>query len=173
MQKVLILALIIGILLGLASIFTQTWEFAEPIMGMATLALSISIYLQTQRAKRAVYADNGEGSWIVALQITRPVAEAVNKHFGQLDVLIDSSLIIHSNTLSLPEHYKQIAQAVYKACVQGQGKNIHLVMSGPVSLNFMIGQLIGLHHFAITVYQYDPASGGYVQMPSPTRDWLE
>lgn len=162
-----------GILLGVLAAIFGWWNFIEPATGVATLAIAATTWWQTRRARQAVYADNGDGSWVVALQVGRPILEAVKKEFGQCDVLVDVKEVLGENTLSLPEHYEKLAREVYKALCAGQSKNIHLIISGPVALNFLVGQMVGLFHFQVTVYQYDPASSSYKPMPRPTRDWLE
>lgn len=165
--------LVIGLVLGVLCAFTGVWNILEPITGIATLAVAGAVWFQTRKAAKAVYANNGSGSWVVALEVGRPVSEAVKKQFGQLDAFIKCEEIIKGNTLVLPEHYEALTKAVYAAVCQGQGKNIHLVMSGPIALSVLVGQLIGLMHFQITVYQYTPSSGTYEPVPRPTRDWLE
>jgi hypothetical protein len=164
---------ILGVLFGILSAAFGAWDWLEPVMGVATLTIAGATWWQTRKARQAVYADNGDGSWVIALQVGRPVSEAVKKQFGQLDALVDVSTVIGDHTLSLPEHYEKIAREVYKAMVAGQGKNIHLVLSGPVALSCLVGQLAGLFHFQLTVYQYAPSTGGYEPMPKPTRAWLE
>lgn len=162
----------IGLMLGVFSAIFGLWNYIEPITGVATMALAAATWWQTRRAQDAVYSDNGDGSWVVALQVGRPVSEAVKKQFGQLDVLVDVQQIVGTHTLSLPEHYELLARAVYRATCAGQGKNVHVVLSGPVALSFVIGQMVGLFHFQITVYQYAPSTGSYEPMPRPTRAWL-
>ena len=165
--------LVIGAVLGVIAAATDLWNWIEPITGLITMSLAATTWWQTRRAQEAVYSNNGSGSWVVALQVGRPVAEAVKKQFGQLDILVDvESALNGEHTLSLPEHYESLACAVYKACVAGQAKNIHLVLSGPVALSFLVGQMVGLFHFQLTVYQFDPSSGSYRAMPRPTRAWL-
>lgn len=164
----------LAIFLALVTILTGAWNWIEPLTGILTLAAAGVAVIQTRKARQAVYADNGDGSWVVALQVGRPIAEAVNKQFGQLDVLVDVQQVLGGeHTLSLPEHYETLARAVYTALCAGQGKNIHLVLSGPVALSCLVGQLAGLFHFQLTVYQFDPSAGNYRAMPRPTRAWLE
>ncbi len=165
--------LVVGLILGVLCAITGAWNYVEPMTGIATLAVAGAIWFQTRKAAKAVYADNGDGSWVVALEVGRPVSEAVKKQFGQLDAYIKCEEVIKGNTLVLPEHYEALTKAVYAAVCQGQGKNIHLVMSGPIALSVLVGQLVGLMHFQITVYQYVPSSGTYEPVPRPTRDWLE
>lgn len=165
--------LIVSTVVGILAAITGGWNFIEPVLGFATLALAGATWWQTRRAKEAVYTDNGDGSWVIGLQVGRPVSEAVKKQFGQLDCLIDVKEVVGDHTLALPEHYEAVARAVYAAVAAGQGKNVHLVLSGPVALSFLIGQCVGLFHFQITVYQFAPSSGSYEPMPRPTRAWLE
>lgn len=167
---------IIGLGLGLADAYgvLPAWIVAEPVIGFATLGFAAAAWWQTRRARQRVYAALGEGDHVVALQVGRPVSEAVKKQFGRLDVLVDVAAVLKGETtLSLPVHYEAVARAVYRAIVAGQGRNIHLVLSGPVALSALIGQLVGLFHFQITVYQFTPSSGTYEPVPHPTRDWLE
>lgn len=162
-----------GLVFGILSWKFEWWNAIEPVSGLLGFALLAATWWQTRKAEQAVYADNGDGSWIVALQVGRPVSEAVKKQFGQIDSLVDVTAVIGTHTLSLPEHYEAIARAVYAALVAGQGKNIHLVLSGPVALSCLIGQMAGLFHFQLTVYQFAPSTGSYEAMPRPTRAWLE
>ncbi len=166
--------LFLGILAGLGAALLGGWDYLEPVIGIATLSIAGATWWQTRKAREAVYADNGDGSWIVCLQVGRPVSEAVKKQFGQLDVLVDVGQVLGGeHTLSLPEHYEILVKAVYDAICSGQGKNIHVVLSGPVALSFLIGQVVGLFHFQLTVYQFSPSTGGYEPMPRPTRAWLQ
>ncbi len=168
-----ILSVVGSVFIALTLIFGW-WDIIEPVTGVATLLVAASTWWQTRKAREAVYADNGDGSWIVALQIGRPIAEAVKKQFHHIDCLVDVGEVLGGeHTLSLPEHYEKIARAVYNAAVAGQGKNIHLVLSGPVALSFLVGQMVGLFHFQLTVYQFAPSTGGYEPMPKPTRAWLD
>lgn len=164
---------IIFSLLGFLIAIFGGWEIIEPVVAFATFGVAGATWLQTRRAAKAVYADNGDGTWVVALEVGRPVSEAVKSQFNQLDCLVKCDGVIGGNTLVLPEHYEALTKAVYAAVAQGQGKNIHLILSGPVALCFLIGQLVGLMHFQITVYQFVPGSGRYEPVPRPTRDWLE
>jgi hypothetical protein len=59
---------------------------------------------------------------------------------------------------------------VYKAVAKvAQGGNeVHLVLSGPLGLAFSIGQLIGLSHYKVVVYQF--SAGKYRMVPPVTRE---
>ncbi len=164
----------LGLVLGVLIFLFDFWNFLEPVTALVTLTVGLATTWQTRRAREAVYADNGAGTWVVALQVGRPVSEAVTKRFGQLDALIDVAEVLGGeHTLALPEHYEKVCRAVYAAICAGQGKNIHVVLSGPVALSFLIGQMVGLFHFQLTVYQFSPSTGGYEPMPRPTRAWLQ
>lgn len=164
----------VALLVSVVVIITEAWDLLEPLTGVFTLVAAGIAVVQTRRARQAVYADNGDGSWVVALQVGRPISEAVKKQFGQVDVLVDVREVLNGeHTLSLPEHYEALSRAVYAALCAGQGKNIHLILSGPVALSFLVGQLAGLFHFQLTVYQYTPSAGSYAPMPRPTRAWLQ
>ncbi len=163
----------IGIIFGVLSALTGGWNFVEPVTGLATLALAGGAWWQTRKARQAVYAGNGDGLHVVALEIGRPVSEAVKAHFGQLDCLVRAETVIGGNTLATPDDYRRLASAMYAAVCAGQRERIKLVLSGPVALSCLVGQLVGMHHFDIEVYQYDPMLKGYAAVPSPTRDWLE
>ena len=107
----------------------------------------------------------------MALQIGRPVAEAVKAHFGELDALIDIESVLGKRTLDSDKDYKKIVIEVYKALAQNQDTEIHLIISGPVGLNLLLGQMIGRNIFDVVVYQYDAIAKGYIALPSPDHDW--
>lgn len=161
------------VLLGVLLAVTGGWNWVEPVIGFATLGLAMATWLQTRRAVKAVYADNGDGSWVVALEVGRPVSEAVKKQFGQLDCLVTAELMLGTNLLTLPGHYEALAKAVYTALCQGQNKSCHLVLSGPVALAAIIGQMVGVMNFNLTVYQFSPSTGSYEPVPRPQMNWLE
>lgn len=161
------------VLMGILLALKGGWDYAEPIIGFATLGLATATWFQTKRAAKAVYADNGDGSWVVALEVGRPVSEAVKKQFGQLDCLVAAQTVLGTNLLVLPEHYEFLAKAVYSALCQGQNKTCHLVLSGPVALAAIIGQMAGVMNFRLTVYQYAPSTASYEAVPRPTMNWLE
>lgn len=161
------------LLLGVLCAFTSAWNWVEPVTGFATLGLASATWIQTRRAVKAVYADNGDGSWVVALEVGRPVSEAVKKQFGQMDCLVTAELVLGTNMLALPEHYESLAKAVYTALCQGQNKSCHLVLSGPVALAAIIGQMVGVMNFNLTVYQFSPSTGSYEPVPRPQMNWLE
>jgi len=170
-MKIALVAIFVAV--GILLAFVGGWDIAEPVIGFATLGFATATWLQTRRAAKATYADNGDGSWVVALEVGRPVSEAVKKQFGQLDCLVTAESVLGTNLLALPEHYENLAKAVYSALCQGQNKTCHLVLSGPVALAAIIGQMAGVMNFRLTVYQYAPSTASYEAVPRPTMNWLE
>jgi len=149
------------------------WEYADAAMTLATMAFAGLAWWQTRKAREATYRGSGTQQWVVALEVGRPVSEAVKAQFGQLDCLVRPEAIIGGNTLATPEDYRRMAEATYAAVCAGQTARVKLVLSGPVALACVIGQLVGLHHFDVEVFQWDAASKQYAAVPSPTRDWLD
>ena len=149
------------------------WGYIEPLVGVATLVVATSTWVKTRRAKRRVFKSATGKVAVVALQVGRPVSEAVKAAFGQLDALIDASIVIGGDgTLRSTDDYKRLASAVYKELAVRQNCKLKLVLSGPVALNCLIGQLIGLGHFDIEVFQFNPLIKGYESVPQPDRSWL-
>lgn len=146
------------------------WGVAEPVIGISTLVVAARLWLllRVKRMKKASTA----GKAVIALQVGRPVTEAVKAQFGQLDILVDVEVVLGKPTLETESDYKKVASSVYSAIAANQGKEIKLVLSGPVGLQFLIGQLVGLHHFNVVVHQYDGKASAYAALPEPDRSWL-
>lgn len=167
-------ALAAGVVVGVVLAAFGLWQnYADPVLTGATLALAGLAWWQTRKAREATYRGSGTQQWVVALEVGRPVSEAVKAQFGQIDCLVRPEQVIGGNTLATPEDYRRMVEAVYSAVCAGQTARVKLVLSGPVALSCLIGQLLGLHHFDVEVFQWDPASSGYKAVPSPTRDWLD
>lgn len=149
-------------------IISVVWGLIEPLVGMATMAAAGATWLRIRREKSRRINGKGGGEAIVALQIGRPIAQAVAEHFGRPA----DELVVFDRALESDRDYRELAMAVYAAMCKHQSKRVHLVLSGPVGLNFLVGQLVGLHHFHVQVYQFDPSGGGYIPLPQPDRSWL-
>jgi hypothetical protein len=147
---------------------SSIWAIAEPAIALFTLGTVLRVFYQTRKAKKARLNGNYDGYAVIALQVGRPVAEAVQQQFGQLD-----ELIVFDGQLVTDHEYKELANRVYQALCKHQGEKIQLVLSGPVGLSFTIGQLVGLHHFDVQVHQFDPGIKGYKALPVPERSWLK
>lgn len=148
-------------------LISTVWGLIEPLVGLSTLAAAGATWLRIRREKSRRINGKGGGEAIVALQIGRPIAQAVAEHFGRPA----DELIVFDRALESDRDYRELAMAVYAAMCKHQSKRVHLVLSGPVGLNFLVGQLVGLHHFNVRVYQFDP-KGGYIPLPQPDRSWL-
>lgn len=153
-------------------ILQSAWDVTEPIVGFLGIIIVLWYWISTAFAKRKKYLNKGSKKFVIALQVGRPVAEAVKKHFGELDVLIEVKSILGKDTLENDSDYKRITKEIYKALAQNQNAEIHLVVSGPVGLNFLIGQLVGMSHFDVSIYQYDAIGKAYKKLPNPDRNWL-
>jgi len=164
---------LVGVLAGLVFAIFGWWNWLEPVIGIGTLTLAGAAWWQTRKAKTAYYSvsDNGDEKWVVALEVGRPISEAVNDSFGHMDVLVRVQDVIGSSVLLTDEHYEKVARAVYSACAICQNRPIDLIVSGPNGLVFLVGQMLGLDRFRVSVFQY--YNGEYQRLPRPTRDWLE
>lgn len=165
--------ILIGTMIGLGIAIFGGWDLLEPTIGIATLTFAASAWWQTRKAKESYYEDktNADGRHVVALEVGRPISEAVKDRFGHLDILIRVQDVIGTTVLTTPEHYEQVARAVYAACARSQNRPIDLIVSGPNGLVFIMGQMLGLDRFRVAVHQY--YNGEYQAIPRPTRDWLE
>jgi hypothetical protein len=101
---------------------------------------------------------------IVVVEIGRPVVEDVKSQLGQPIEVISYTRPI------LEAEIPKIAGEVYKAIskVASGGHEVHLVLSGPLGLAFEVGQLVGLSHFKVVIYQF--SAGRYRPVPPVTRE---
>ncbi|MEM2288372.1 MAG: hypothetical protein QW503_04705 [Sulfolobales archaeon] len=102
---------------------------------------------------------------IVILEVGRPIADDVVNQFGQEPFAVVSyprPIIEAEYPAILREAYNKIREAA-----RG-GEEIILVLSGPLALSFQLGQLIGLSHFKVRVFQF--SMGRYREVPPVTRE---
>jgi hypothetical protein len=101
---------------------------------------------------------------IIAVEIGRPIVEDVKSQLGEPEAIISYQRPILESEIPL------IAGEVYKAVVKaaGGGHEVHLVLSGPLGLAFEVGQLIGLSHYKVILYQF--SAGRYRPVPPVTRE---
>ncbi len=101
---------------------------------------------------------------LILLQIGRPIFDTVVEHFGK-----KPDVVIVYNEI-LPDEYWKIIKQFYNSL--SQSKENHVVLSGPVALNFAIGQLVGLNHFKIKLYQWNNETMKYDNLPKIDRNIL-
>jgi hypothetical protein len=101
---------------------------------------------------------------IVVVEVGRPVVQDVKSQLGE-----PAEVISYQRPI-LEAEIPKIAGEVYKvvAKVAQGGNEVHLVLSGPLGLAFSIGQLIGLSHYKVVVYQF--SAGKYRMVPPVTRE---
>lgn len=101
---------------------------------------------------------------IIVLEIGRPIVDDVKAQLGEPYAVISYTrpIIESEYPTILKEAYKKIREAS-----QG-GNEVILVLSGTLALAFQLGQLIGLSHFKIQVYQF--SMGRYRPVPPITRE---
>jgi hypothetical protein len=139
--------------------------------------LSIRIWLKIRGAKsNAVKLEKKKGGVVIVLQIThhRMIPEAVQRNFPDTTIeLVDALKEVGTYNLISKHHYEKLAKAVYFKMVEYQSQHIHLVLSGPVGLNCIIGQLIGLNYFSVEVHQFDAEQSKYIDLPIADKSWQE
>ena len=167
------IAMLVCAVVGVVVVKLDLWDWIDPPTQFITMGFAAAAWWQTRKAQKAYYqvSDNHDQKWIVALEVGRPISEAAKEKFGHLDVLVRVSDVIGSNTLTSDEHYEKVARAVYAACAQAQNREIDLIVSGPNALCTIIGQMLGVVNFKLTVWQF--YNGEYQRVPRPNRDWLE
>ncbi|MEM1510567.1 MAG: hypothetical protein QW096_11945 [Thermofilaceae archaeon] len=102
---------------------------------------------------------------MVVLEIGRPIKDDVVAQFGQ-----EPFAIISYPRPIIEAEYPQILREAYKAIKEAArgGEEVILVLSGPLALSFQLGQLVGLSHFKIRVFQF--SMGRYREVPPITRE---
>jgi hypothetical protein len=101
---------------------------------------------------------------IIVAEIGRPIVEDVKAQLGEPESIISYQRPI------LESEIPKIAGEIYKAVSRAAsgGNEVHLVLSGPLGLAFEVGQLVGLSHFKVVVYQF--SAGRYRPVPPVTRE---
>ena len=139
-----------------------------------TLYFSFRTWLGSQiRSSKSKKIIKEHGEVVIALQVGRTVIEAVNREFPKIDKnIIDVKQILDKDTLLDESDYKKLAVAVHDKIKMYQYKHINLILSGPVALSCIIGQMIGLNHYSIDVYQLVGEDSTYFKLPQVDRSWL-
>jgi hypothetical protein len=154
---------------------SQAWQYIEPLAWLVGLISALIYWSRVKLSRRKRYKNRGGKNFVVALQVGqvgRPVSEAVKDHFGELDCLVSIEAVLGKSQLETNRDYRLIAKELYRAMAVNQNCPIKLVLSGPIGLSFLIGQLVGLAKFDVEVYQFDPVNKGYQPLPIPDRNWL-
>ncbi|MEM1703909.1 MAG: hypothetical protein QXQ31_07625 [Zestosphaera sp.] len=102
---------------------------------------------------------------IVVLEIGRPIKDDVVAQFKQ-----EPFAVISYPRPVIEAEYPQILKEAYRAIKEAArgGEEVILVLSGPLALAFQLGQLVGLSHFKIRVFQF--SMGRYREVPPVTRE---
>ncbi|MEM2905051.1 MAG: hypothetical protein QW587_04850 [Candidatus Bathyarchaeia archaeon] len=101
---------------------------------------------------------------IVVLEVGRAIAADVEAQLGRPERVIS-----YPRAVTEPE-YAGIVREAYKAIAEAGrgGEEVGLVLSGPVALNFQLGQAVGLGHWKVVPYQF--SAGRYRPVPPVTRE---
>jgi len=101
---------------------------------------------------------------IIVLEVGRPIVDDVKAQIGE------PSAVISYPRPVLEAEYPKILKEAYQAVREAArgGEEIVLVLSGPLALSFQLGQLIGLSHFKVRVFQF--SMGRYREVPPVTRE---
>jgi len=105
------------------------------------------------------------GGKIVVLEIGRPIVEDVIAQFKQ-----QPFRVISYKRPILEAEYPVILREAYNAIREASrgGSEVILILSGTLALAFQLGQLVGLSHFKLRVYQF--SGGRYREVPPVTRE---
>jgi len=107
---------------------------------------------------------------VVVVEIGRPIVADVESFFGKDRVVAVISAIKQLE----PSEFPVFAANAYKALkevARGIKGPVNLVLSGPVALNFQFGQLVGLNHVDVRVWQW--FAGEYKAIPPVRRELLK
>ena len=101
---------------------------------------------------------------IIVAEIGRPILQDVKEQLGE------PAAVISYQRPVLESEIPMIAGEVYRAVARAAsgGHEVHIVLSGPLGLAFEVGQLVGLSHFKVVVYQF--SAGRYRPVPPVTRE---
>ena len=109
---------------------------------------------------------------LMIVELGRRIEDEVRQHFPAEEPV---SVLSMTGGVPLAERARDLARQFYTRMLELKqaGGTIHLVLSGPVALSFIFGMLVGLNHFRVQVYHYDPGKEQpYIPVEMPTHDWL-
>jgi len=109
---------------------------------------------------------------ILILEIGRPIKQDVIAFLqsqGFDTSKLDIRVVSRQRAIIEAEYPDIWREAYYHITQLGVGGNeIWIFLSGPLGLSFGLGQIVGLQHWKIIVYQF--SAGAYRPVPPPTRE---
>ena len=100
---------------------------------------------------------------LLIISIGRDIVAGAERQLGQ-----SADAVIKEGEVQ-PKDFPRIRRQVYEKLNSWQGEPIMVVLSGPLTLSFTIGQIVGLNHFDVSVMHYDSEKGCYLEAPMPER----
>ena len=141
---------------------------AEIVGEIVKLAVSPALKRLFNKRNERLKAPKGKEP-IVVIEVGRPIVADAQEQFGEERVVAAISAV---RTLQ-PEEFPKFAAEAYKALVQVARRvkgRVHIILSGPVSMNFQLGQLVGLSHLDIQIWQW--FAGEYKPIPPVKREMM-
>jgi len=106
---------------------------------------------------------------IVVIEVGRAIIKDVIAQFGEENIIE----VIGALRTIKPEEFltfaREFSQEIARINREYRCKKINLILSGPVGMNFLLGQSVGLL-YPIQVWQWQ--EGEYIGIPKLTRDEL-
>lgn len=103
---------------------------------------------------------------IVVIEVGRPIVADVEQQLGKPAAVISYPRAVVE--AEYPQILREAYNAIRELAVKYPDNAIILVLSGPVALNFQLGQLIGLSHFKVLPFQF--SGGRYRPVPTVSRE---
>ena len=100
---------------------------------------------------------------LLILSIGRDIVAGAERQLGK-----KADAVVRAGEVG-PEEFPEIRTQVYSHLKEWQGEPIQLVLSGPLTLAFTLGQLVGLNHFDVRVLHYEAHSSSYTEVGIPER----
>ena len=101
---------------------------------------------------------------LLIFSLGRDIAASAEKVFGR-----SADAIIKMSSVTMRD-YPVLRKQAYVYLKEWQLEQIDIVFSGPLAFAFTFGQIVGINHFDVTVFQYDAENRIYLETPKPTRE---
>ena len=142
----------------------------ETVIGLVKLSYESGKWLKNHlEKKKLVMASenlNEDVGILIVAEIGRPIVQDVEEQLGKPFAVISAKRTVSK------EEIGKLAGDIYKAVAKvsklTKGQKITLVLSGPVVLNFILGQFVGLGHFNLNLGFWQ--NGSYQVIPSAVRE---